>query len=203
MKAIYCFAGPNGSGKSSIFKNVVESNQINCEYVNPDVIATMEPFSSIDDYTERNKLAGEYARELRAKYVTEGKSFAFETVLSHPSHLDFLKNAKEQGYEIVLVYVTTQDPSINIERVGTRVSQGGHDVDKNKIVERYKRSSQLLPSAIEIADKAFVFDNTIKHTLSIVKVNGKTYSLSTKKGVPNHLVKKDFLPKSTFPRTSY
>ena len=114
-------------------------------------------------------------------------------------HLEFLKNAKEQGYEIVLVYVTTQDPSINIERVGTRVSQGGHDVDKNKIVERYKRSSQLLPSAIEIADKAFVFDNTIKHTLSIAKVNGKTYSLSTKKGVPNPLVKKIFFSNQHFP----
>lgn len=192
MKTIYCFAGPNGSGKSSIFKNIIEANRINCKYINPDVIATTEPFSSIDDYTERNKRAGEYARELREKYVKEGESFAFETVLSHPSHLEFLQKAKEQGYNVVLIYVTTQDPSINVERVNIRVQQGGHNVEKNKIIDRYKRSSELLPKALEIADTGFVFDNTIKHTLSVVKMNSKTYTLSSQKGKPNPLTEKLF-----------
>lgn len=194
MKTIYCFAGPNGSGKSSIFKKIVDSNNIGCEFVNPDIIATMEPFSSIKDYTERNQKAGEYARALRSKHVEEGTSFAFETVLSHPSHLDFLKDAKSKGYKICLIYVTTQDPNINVERVGIRVSQGGHDVDKTKIIDRYKRSTEYLPKAIEIADKALVFDNTINHSLAIAKTNGKTYSLSPRKGEPNPLTKK-IMPK--------
>lgn len=65
MKNIYCFAGPNGSGKSTIFKNIVDANQIDCEYINPDIIATMEPFSFISDPLERNKKVKEYVTVLK------------------------------------------------------------------------------------------------------------------------------------------
>ena len=53
--------------------------------------------------------------------------------MSHPSKLDFIKSAKEQGFRIYLYFVALNDPEMNKGRVETRVLQGGHDVPANKI----------------------------------------------------------------------
>ena len=86
--------------------------------------------------------------------------FTFETVMSHPSKLDFIKSAKEQGFRIYLYFVALNDPEMNKGRVETRVLQGGHDVPANKIVERYERTMNLLLDVIRLSDRAFLFDNS-------------------------------------------
>ena len=48
--------------------------------------------------------------------------------MSHISKVEFLREAKRQGYKTYLYYVSTVDPQINIARVKYRVSVGGHPV---------------------------------------------------------------------------
>ncbi|EDP74693.1 hypothetical protein [Hydrogenivirga sp. 128-5-R1-1] len=50
----------------------------------------------------------------------------------------FLEKALERGYEVNMVYVTTQDPRINAGRVAKRVVLGGHPVPPDKIYSRYR-----------------------------------------------------------------
>jgi hypothetical protein len=45
-------------------------------------------------------------------------------------------------------------------RVANRVTDNGHDVPVDKIVERYDRSLNLLPLAIETASSILLIDNT-------------------------------------------
>lgn len=80
--------------------------------------------------------------------------------MSHPSKLDFIKEAKEHGFRIYLYFVALSDPEMNIGRVETRVQQGGHNVPAEKIAERYDRTMNLLLDAILLSDKAFIFDNS-------------------------------------------
>jgi len=87
-------------------------------------------------------------------------SFSFETVMSHPSKIEFLARAKEEGYRTYLYYVATEDPKININRVNIRVSEGGHNVPQDKIISRYKRSLELLKDAVKVVDRSFIFDNS-------------------------------------------
>ena len=54
--------------------------------------------------------------------------------------MNILRKAKEEGYFIKCVFVLTNDPQINITRVETRVLNGGHDVDNEKIISRYYKS---------------------------------------------------------------
>ena len=87
-------------------------------------------------------------------------SFTFETVMSHESKITFLRDAKNKGYRTYLCFITTEDPDINVDRVRQRVAKGGHPVDEEKIRARYLRTMDLLIDAIEVSNRAFLFDNS-------------------------------------------
>jgi len=50
--------------------------------------------------------------------------------------------------------------SINVGRVRTRVLEGGHDVQEDKIRSRYFRSLDNVYEAIRQSDRAYLFDNS-------------------------------------------
>ena len=54
-----------------------------------------------------------------------------------------MQRARDHGYKVYLYYVGTEDPLINVQRVQEiRVKEGGHNVPKNKIIDRYHRSME-------------------------------------------------------------
>jgi len=97
---------------------------------------------------------------LRNKLLGNCNKFTFETVMSHPSKLEFILKAKEQGFKVYLYFISLENPTLNIGRVKTRVDQGGHNVPEEKIRERYQRTMDQLLDAIKLADKSFIFDNS-------------------------------------------
>ncbi len=147
---IVVFAGPNGSGKSTIKKmaqTVIEP------YINADDIKTTNACSDLE--------AAQIAEKLREKCVTEGKNFAFETVLSTDRNLNLLKRAKRKGYFIRCIYVLTSDADINVLRVKTREQSGGHGVPKDKVISRYEKALLLIPELISICDICHIYDNSV------------------------------------------
>ena len=86
--------------------------------------------------------------------------FTLETVMSHPSKLEYIKLAKSKGYRVYLYFVSTRDVQINISRVDYRVKTGGHNVSEDKIRSRYLHSLENLRDAIYISDRAYIFDNS-------------------------------------------
>jgi predicted ABC-type ATPase len=105
-------------------------------------------------------LAAALAEAVRQELLEEGQTFTFETVMSHPSKIEFMKEARARGYRVYLYFVATDDPDINIDRVHRRVLQGGHPVDDEKVVERYHKSIALMTQACEVAHRAYIFDNS-------------------------------------------
>lgn len=125
-------------------------------YINSDDIAA----GLTGDDVERSRKAQFAADRLRYDCLNRGADFTFETVMSHPSKIDFMRKAREAGYFVQLVFVGIEDPAINVARVKQRVSLGGHDVPSDRIVERWKRTMAALPEAIRISNRALLFDNT-------------------------------------------
>lgn len=109
---------------------------------------------------------------MRHQLLAAGISFTFETVMSSPDKVDFLCKARAQGFRTYLYYVATEDPAINIERVRQRVASGGHPVAEDKIVSRYHGSLALLLSAVECADRAYLFDNSGHERLWVAEATG-------------------------------
>ena len=159
MKDFYLFAGPNGSGKSTIIssylkdENIIFLNADYCARTNPDIL------NMPDGWEKSIQAQKETERHLEAM-ISNGLSFAWETVFSHESRLEIMESAKKQGYLIHLYYITTKNPDINVARVRTRVMQGGHDVPEEKIRSRYFRSISFLPQMILTADEVMIFDNS-------------------------------------------
>jgi len=145
---VLVFAGPNGSGKSTITKG----RAVEGVYVNADDIKSHRGCSDLE--------AAQEAELLRENLLNSRKSFTFETVLSTERNIILLEKAKKSGYRIESVFVLTADAEINVTRVKTRVSKGGHDVPYDKIRSRYVKSLQMLKRLVILSDECVVFDNT-------------------------------------------
>ena len=146
---VLIFAGPNGSGKSTI-KQFFE---IVGEYTNADDVVASTGVSNME--------AAVLVDDLRYGAIKAKKDFSFETVLSSKYKLEIIKKAKQNGYFIKCAFVLTSDPEINVLRVKTRVSSGGHNVPEEKIISRYYKSIDNIKELIKLCDILHVYDNTI------------------------------------------
>jgi predicted ABC-type ATPase len=173
------FAGPNGSGKSTITQAFRDRGLLPANYVNADEIA----LTLAGSLEEIGYQAAQMAEVQRQELMSQRQSLAFETVMSHPSKLALLEQASLLGYRVMLVFVGTNDPQVNVERVALRVRQGGHDVPTAKIIARYERTLQLLPRAVELANVAYIFDNTQTAELILQAIDGSLNTIEPT--VPN------------------
>jgi predicted ABC-type ATPase len=150
-------AEPNGSGKSTLIEYLMRQGVDFGKYINADDIAREQKLVGDTGSLKAQQLAD----ELRDQCLHSGKSFSFETVMSHESKVQFMQKARATGFTIQLYFVATGDPLVNVGRVRTRVASGGHDVPEDRIVARYHRTIALLPAAMLASDRAVIFDNSI------------------------------------------
>jgi predicted ABC-type ATPase len=153
-------AGPNGSGKTTVTARLREDKwSEGVEYINPDEIA-QDRFGDWNSEIAIRR-AADWSEARREELLILDRGIAFETVFSTQGKVDFLIRAKERGYFLRVFFIGTTDPRINAARVAGRVMEGGHTVPIDKIVARYARSMANLPAAIRIADRVYVYDNSV------------------------------------------
>ena len=90
-------------------------------------------------------------------------SFEFETVMSHPDKISFLKQANELGYKIYFYFLCTESPQINKLNVKNRVILGGHYVPEKTIEERYYKTLSLLTQAVENAHSVYLINSNLSN----------------------------------------
>jgi predicted ABC-type ATPase len=153
-------AGPNGAGKTTLTERLRNDRwSEGVEYLNPDEIAR-DRFGSWND-EDAVRSAARWTTERREELLAASAGIAFETVFSASDKVDFVARAKDAGYFVRVFFVSTSDPRINAARVAGRVMGGGHTVPIEKILSRYERSMANLAAAIELADRVYVYDNSI------------------------------------------
>lgn len=154
-------AGPNGAGKSTFTEKLLKKHVNLGVYVNPDEIAS----TLIGDELSRAKEAQQIAIRQREQLLCECQSMTYESVMSHHSHLDFLKRAQKAGYRTYLYFIGIESPSISEDRVKEREKNGGHGVPQDKIIPRYHRVMNQLLEACLLVDSAYLFDNSYNYSL--------------------------------------
>ena len=145
---LLCFAGPNGSGKSTITKFF----EIAGEYTNADDVVSSTGME--------NEEAAKFVDKKRYDSIEAKSDLTFETVLSSEYKMDILRKSKAEGYFIKCVFVLTADPELNVARVESRVMQGGHDVDREKVKTRFYKSLANIKELMSLCDILHVYDNT-------------------------------------------
>jgi predicted ABC-type ATPase len=124
--------------------------------------------------TLNSSYASVIADFIRHELLERRASFTFETVMSSAEKVRFMNEARQLGYRTYLYFVATNSPQINILRVANRVEDGGHDVPKDKIVQRYARTLALLPEAIAATNRAYIFDNTGDESIFLAEITDGT-----------------------------
>lgn len=153
-------AGPNGAGKTTVTVRLRDDHWSHgVEYLNPDDIAQ----TRFGDWNSPRATleAAEWTTARREELLRKQSGIAFETVFSTPEKVDFLQRAKSSGYFVRVFFIGTEDPRINAARVAGRVMQGGHTVPIEKIINRYGKSMANLSAAIRLADRVYIYDNSV------------------------------------------
>ena len=156
MNRLDLVVGPNGAGKSTFIAFTLSPLLPGSLVVNADEIARQrwpeDPASHAYD-------AARIAADTRAKLIELGRSLIAETVFSHPSKLDLIRGAHDEGFTVVLHALLVPE-NLAVERVRHRVQAGGHHVPEAKIRERHRRLWALVANAIALSDIATVYDSS-------------------------------------------
>lgn len=154
-------AGPNGSGKTTITSEVLASEWLeDAVYINPDIVA-QEKFGNWNS-PEAVREAALYCEQWRERCIANGESLIFETVMSAPDKIDFIRRAKQAGYFVRIFFISTANPTINAARIARRVMKGGHDVPIPKIISRYIKSIANCAEIAPEVDLLYVYDNSLE-----------------------------------------
>jgi predicted ABC-type ATPase len=153
-------AGPNGSGKTTLTNRLRSIGLDFGTYINADEIAARLQRNNRAAAPEASRQAQIEADTMRRAKLDARESYSFETVMSHPSKIQEMLEARRLGFDVRLFFVGVDDPAINVSRVAQRVARGGHDVPLEKILARYKRTMELLPQAMRAANRATIYDNS-------------------------------------------
>ena len=152
---LHLLVGPNGAGKSTL-AGQLQAAMPGLEFVNADVIARDR--WGDEELTHAYEAAA-LASARREELLRERRSFIAETVFSHPSKLDLLRDAAAAGY-IVTLHVVVIPEDLAVARVASRVEVGGHDVPEDKIRDRHRRLWAFVVDAIGLAHESIVYDNS-------------------------------------------
>lgn len=156
---LHLLAGSNGAGKSSFVADVL-APRVHLRFVNADEIAKERwPGEEMTHAREASQAAAEERSDLLATRT----SFIAETVFSHPSKIELVRDAQARGYQVRL-HAILIPVDVAVHRVAYRVRHGGHQVPEEKIRSRYERVWPLVAQTCLLADTATVYDNSVART---------------------------------------
>lgn len=151
---LYVFAGCNGAGKSTLIEHYGQAFDI---IVNPDLIAKqLNP----GDPRSADLSAGKEAIRRIRDCLDRRNSFAVETTLSGQYVIKQMAAARALGYRVYFYYIGLQNVQMHIDRVRTRVLEGGHYIAPADIIRRYAVSLRNMKAALWQADVSVILDNS-------------------------------------------
>ena len=117
--------------------------------------------------------AGRIVQAAIRRHLEQRKDFGFESTYSGRSRPRIVRTAASNGYEVRAVFIGTNGPAINIERVCQRVKSGtGHDVPVPENHAAVVRSQKNLAETAASVGAIDVLDNShgmTRHVASVTK----------------------------------
>jgi len=129
-------AGPNGAGKTTFAREFLPAEGDCPTFINADLIAEgLSPFQPDLAAVEASRLMLEHVRQRVAKR----EDFAIETTLAGRAYLRMIREWKQVGYIVKIVFLRLDSPEMAVARVQHRVRMGGHNIPESLIRRRYEK----------------------------------------------------------------
>lgn len=157
-KKIVIIDGPNGAGKTTFAREFLP-NEADCPtFVNADLIASgLSPFNPEVAAIKAGRLM---LKEIKAN-VRSGNSFAFETTLSGRGYVRMIRDWRNEGYLVKLLFLSLSSPEEAIARVAARYAQGGHHIPDEIVRRRFHSGLRLFESVYKYeVDLWRLYDNS-------------------------------------------
>jgi len=129
-------AGPNGSGKTTFAREFLPAEG-NCPtFLNADLIAAgLSPFEPEKVNITAMRLMAERIREC----VEQRLDFSVESTLAGRTYANLIREWKQVGYVVKIVFLRLDSPEMAIARVQHRVRMGGHNIPESVIRRRFEQ----------------------------------------------------------------
>jgi predicted ABC-type ATPase len=136
---LYIIAGPNGVGKTTFADRYLPEEAKQLEFVNADLIARgLSPYAPDTVSIEAGRIALKRIREL----IAQRTSLTWETTMSGRAAVGWLREARTQGYVLKGYFLWVKNVQTTIERIQTRVREGGHNIDPDVSRRRFFKTIQ-------------------------------------------------------------
>jgi predicted ABC-type ATPase len=158
LRRLFIISGCNGAGKTTASYTILPEILKCDEFVNADEIAKgLSPFNPESAAIQAGRLMLERMNDL----ILKGQDFAFETTLATKSYKNFVIKAKENDYQVTLLFFWLCTPELAVKRVETRVKEGGHNISEDVIRRRYEKGLKNFYEIFEpIVDEWMFIDNS-------------------------------------------
>lgn len=164
MKTLGVLAGPNGAGKSTYAELLFKSKFLPTLPINLDVLEqfideSKIPYDMLRYGVEKEKQLEKLFYEYAYKAIKNKKDFSYENNLSYPQQLHPIKPFADAGYHIKIVYICLDNIEHSKERVSKRISEGGHRVNDDKLIENFNRGLANLDEIFKDVQEVIVLEN--------------------------------------------
>ncbi|MBX9783390.1 MAG: zeta toxin family protein [Chitinophagaceae bacterium] len=156
MPELFILAGPNGAGKTTAAKTLLPSVFETDIFINADIIASELNPSNPESVAIK---AGRIMIERIQTTLSQKKTFAIETTLATKMYFNLIKQAYQNGYDIILYFFYLPSSDMAKERVKLRVSKGGHSIPESIIERRYEAGIANFFEYIQIVNRWYLYEN--------------------------------------------
>jgi predicted ABC-type ATPase len=186
-------AGHNGSGKSTMWRRSL-ADRLEMPLINagrmmlsilpePGEDGHLIPWAAQlrDQDTGWMRVAQQGVQAFVGHAMVAQVPFAMETVFSYweeqpdgriASKLDLITQLQAVGYFVLLVFVGLNSAGASINRVATRVREGGHGIPVQTLRRRFPKTQKAIAAALKVADASILADNsrTPEHAFTVCRV---------------------------------
>lgn len=159
MPRLYIISGCNGAGKTTSSYTLLPEMLECSQFVNSDEFAKgLAPFSP-----ERASIKASRFMVMKIRYLFRKKEdFAIETTLATRTLLNTVRQAREEGYSVTLLYFWLNSPDLAVARVKARVEAGGHNIPEETVRRRYRVGLRyFFEDYAPVCDRWILADNSI------------------------------------------
>lgn len=187
---LWLVAGANGVGKTTYARRYIEQVSGSRAFVNLDEIA--RGLSPLDPEAERiraARVALDLLRDTLAVRNGRRNSVTLETTLAGLTHLRTIAMARSEGWRVHLLYFAVKSPSLALQRIARRVSEGGHDIPEADARRRFERSLANFTRYAARCDLWRIFDNNAATPVAVAEGAGSCRNFLTPDigGLPDRL----------------
>ncbi len=167
MARMYIISGCNGAGKTTATYTILPDMLNLDEYVNADEIAEkLSPEHPEKEALRASRLMMDRVHEL----IDKNEDFGIETTLATRSLVKTIVDAQDKGYMVIVVFFWLRTPELAIKRVALRVAAGGHGIDKETVIRRYRQGIENLKNTyIPICNYWLIMDNSDSKAIKIAE----------------------------------